>query len=523
MDDRLRLDPYEVDQFRHPPKPENKSNNLVKSRPLGNCSTHTIDRRPHNNMLNGELSNHHQLLDNVQRFPTTVNSLVKMNSLINITSLTILSILLIISQVLTLNVPSETIFQPTCQAVNSPLCKIDSYLTVQPFTNTLGHQTLDAALADMYKYGYLFAKEPCRSKIQLFLCSLYAPVCVTQTILDRLLLPCRDDCEEAQQACKSDLAVFNASWPTEWDCKKFNYHSQDKLCVINNAMDTHIVTEPPPNFTPDESIYNRTHENDTICTKDLFDCRLRDQSRNMNALCIDHSLVCDGKKDCVIEGIDDEKALDEIGCEKNCTEGGLYCDGKCLDKADICNGKVDCSSGTDEQNCYDYPAGLIQLMLLIVTLYTLYSLIKCIIPKPDKKVSSEHDCKTEATLEPKFDGVHTNITETIDSVAPNPCYHNFLTQQRSPIYQELIYSIGTRSDYERVNVGGYSGASSVYGGCYGAFNPPSLVDEKVMREPPAAPPPTPLPPPTPTPLPPSSAIQSTYLTSPYDQASYPCI
>jgi len=438
-------------------------------------------------------------------------------------------ILLYFAPILDANVPSGIYDLPVdsqlggeqkCQPLHTPFCNIDSYQTVQPFNNTLGHTDLNTAIAELHKFAYLLQREPCKSKIQLFLCSLYAPVCVKSTILDRLLLPCRDDCEEARQVCSPDLDMIKSTWPDEWDCRKFNYTKVDKLCVIDNAKENRQTSvgrfhsQPPtlsPVLTEGEDLtpidqkrpYHGNEEqpdHENICADDLFDCRLRDPLRNMNALCIDPSWVCDGKKDCVINGTND--GLDEEGCEKKCTEGQHFCDGRCINKSDICNGKVDCSLGTDELDCYGYVAGLIQSILCIFALFlAIYLLVRFFRIDDEKaedtenQLAKQHYASARKNFNPIPPCIQIDNSATISQaledeiVRANQHFNHETNIQRCPIYHEPAYSILTRSDYERLNVGGYSGASSVYAS-YGAYHS-HIIDDS--REPPAAPPPTPAP------------------------------
>lgn len=343
--------------------------------------------------------------------------------------------------------------EPNCQPVNTQLCNINKYLTVLPFSNSLGHTDLNAALAELHKYAYLFHQARCRDKIQLFLCSLYAPVCVNTTIPDRpdrLLLPCRDDCEQARQVC--NLEPSNATWPQEWNCEKFKYHRIDSLCVIDNGR-----TETP--------------KNETVCAEDLFDCRLHEPNRDRKALCIENRWVCDNKNDC-------ENGSDEFECEKRCTESQTYCDGRCLSKSDICNGKIDCGSGIDEQDC-DTPSTITYTILFFIAL--LSSILLCVyLPKVNHSGDTLKD--DESVVEPPKEAMNTH--EAINGLHSHE--------------QQSTYS----NNYERITTGGYSATSSIYGERAYAINHPShlSINQSIdinqsinvsYNEPPAAPPPTP--------------------------------
>lgn len=411
-----------------------------------------------------------------------------------------------------------------CQPLDSPFCNIPSYLTVQPFNNTLGHTSLNDALAELHKYAYLLSKDPCKDKIQLFLCSLYAPVCVSANTWDSLLLPCRDDCEEAKRYCSDDLVLTKSNWPDEWDCRKFNYQSDDKLCVINNAKnESRTLALPPSQAIPQTPLLPLNiddkrpllstdtlipHDNDTLCADDFFDCKIRDPEKNMNALCIDRRWVCDGKKDCIIEGLSPE-GLDEDGCEQHCADGLLFCDGKCIPKSSLCNGKVDCSSGFDEQECYDYLTGLIQSILCIFALFSAIYLLVRFFRIDDEENKVEYApppvYQQEQVPQPQLQPPHYQATVHLHhhhlhhhEPEPDNDVKEYVINQRCPelIYQELTYS--NKSDYERLNIGGYSGASSVYAYSY---HQPLNQTYQLNNTTPAPPPPTPNQTNPPTPVP----------------------
>lgn len=449
-----------------------------------------------------------------------------------------------------------------CQPVNTELCNIEKYSTLQPFNNTLGHTSISSAIAELHKYAYLFNKEQCKRNIQLFLCSLYTPVCVNNQslepkLINNILLPCRDICESAKLACLKHLKAAKEDWPSEWTCGKFKYYTEDKLCVINNTNDTN--NNYYNNNNPEDAQYqnhsNTTaesqdsdldlpidtaidsqqlgvasgHRNDVLlstttntplkCSDDEFDCKLRDfHTKGMHLFCIDKSLVCDGRKDCLrndtFGGIGSDEGLDEANCEVKCSESELICDNKCITKQDICNGFVDCSSGADESNCYDHVSGVIQSIVCISGLFfSIYFLIQCFRLDSQQKTttttSEEHfsndDSHNNSMEEQHYtttgienfdinhlqrkndqnDIIQSNINlnglqQTIVGIPAHHHHHHHNLRQtldqeeinqhfsarnsmsaRFPIYQEPAYSIATRSDYERLNTGGYSGASSV--------------------------------------------------------------
>lgn len=378
--------------------------------------------------------------------------------------------------------------QPNCQSVETPLCDIPGYMTVQPFNNSFGHTSLTEAIAELHKYGFLFQKEVCRTKIKLFLCSLYAPVCPTpSTILDKLLLPCRDDCEEARKNCLPSLQEVHDSWSQYWECERFNYHKDDKLCVMDTNQ--HQSLPPPPLLTPVTSVSSDiVTTSETKCAEDLFDCRLRDPTTNMQFLCIEKSFVCDGKKDCSINGTQDgQEGLDEANCGLGCPEEHVFCYDRCVSKKDLCIGKTDCESVLVDQHCSQKPElvenniTIVQLLIFIGVLSLVLALVilkitdvschRCKNYFDDDKKSeiAENSPHIEIVVNQQF---YQSFIEPTDNSPPKPC-----TNSIAGIYQE--YS----SEYEVLNRG-QSGNSSIYNG-----DPFSELEGRI----PPAPPPTPAP------------------------------
>uniref|UniRef100_T1H612 FZ domain-containing protein n=1 Tax=Megaselia scalaris TaxID=36166 RepID=T1H612_MEGSC len=109
------------------------------------------------------------------------------------------------------------------------LCKDVPYnQTVMP--NILGHTRQEEAGMEVHQFVPL-VKSNCSPDLQLFLCSVYVPVC---TILDQPIPPCRHLCESARQ-CEELMKVYNFEWPENLDCAKFPVHGGEELCVAQNT------------------------------------------------------------------------------------------------------------------------------------------------------------------------------------------------------------------------------------------------------------------------------------------------
>jgi len=64
----------------------------------------------------------------------------------------------------------------------------------------------------------------CHEDTQMFLCSLFAPIC-----LDRPIYPCRTLCLAVQAGCESRMRNYGFPWPEMLRCDKFPLDND--LCV----------------------------------------------------------------------------------------------------------------------------------------------------------------------------------------------------------------------------------------------------------------------------------------------------
>ena len=115
-----------------------------------------------------------------------------------------------------------------CEDIRVNLCRNLPYnKTVMP--NLMGNQNQQDAENDIHQYHPLVKLE-CSPDIQLFICSMFTPVC---TIITKALPPCRELCESAKAGCEPLMEQFSYSWPAQFDCDKFPRFGQSSgsLCV----------------------------------------------------------------------------------------------------------------------------------------------------------------------------------------------------------------------------------------------------------------------------------------------------
>eukprot|EP00092_Neocalanus_flemingeri_P013047 GFUD01014059.1.p1 GENE.GFUD01014059.1~~GFUD01014059.1.p1 ORF type:complete len:222 (+),score=63.70 GFUD01014059.1:218-883(+) len=145
-----------------------------------------------------------------------------------------------------------------CEDITIPLCaSIEYNQTIMP--NLLGHSKQEQAGMEVHQF-FPLVKVKCSPHLQIFLCSVYAPVC---TILEDPLPPCRSLCLAAQSGCEELMNKFGFQWPANLACNNFPDPSPDQLCVgdnhnpdreavtrLSNRLPTHSVTRKPYRALP---------------------------------------------------------------------------------------------------------------------------------------------------------------------------------------------------------------------------------------------------------------------------------
>lgn len=88
--------------------------------------------------------------------------------------------------------------------------------------NLLEHETMAEVKQQAGSWVPLVHKN-CHPGTQVFLCSLFAPVC-----LERPIYPCRWLCENVRDGCTPIMEAFGFPWPEMLTCEKF---PQDDVCI----------------------------------------------------------------------------------------------------------------------------------------------------------------------------------------------------------------------------------------------------------------------------------------------------
>ncbi|XP_037076841.1 secreted frizzled-related protein 5-like [Pollicipes pollicipes] len=106
--------------------------------------------------------------------------------------------------------------QPVCVPIprNMSLCRDIGYTRLR-LPNLLQHDSLSELVMQSATWTPLLNLR-CDPDTKLFLCSLYAPIC-----LERPIYPCRSLCQKVELGCGARMAEYGFPWPDIVRCDKF--------------------------------------------------------------------------------------------------------------------------------------------------------------------------------------------------------------------------------------------------------------------------------------------------------------
>ncbi|OWF35419.1 frizzled-5-like [Mizuhopecten yessoensis] len=129
-----------------------------------------------------------------------------------------------------------------CQEVTIPMCRGIGYnFTYMP--NQFNHETQEEAGLEVHQF-YPLVEIKCSPDLRLFLCSMYAPICMEG--YNNHLPACRPVCERARAGCAPLMAQYGFQWPERMNCDKLPLSG---LCVDANATDSSTASPPRPRPT----------------------------------------------------------------------------------------------------------------------------------------------------------------------------------------------------------------------------------------------------------------------------------
>ncbi|XP_051281685.1 secreted frizzled-related protein 5 [Dicentrarchus labrax] len=112
------------------------------------------------------------------------------------------------------------------------LCQNIGYDTMR-MPNLLGHESPAEAVQQSASWLPLLARE-CHPDARIFLCSLFAPIC-----LDRFISPCRSLCESVRDSCAPIMSCYGYPWPEILRCDQY---PADHLMCISSITNTTVQT-----------------------------------------------------------------------------------------------------------------------------------------------------------------------------------------------------------------------------------------------------------------------------------------
>ena len=116
-----------------------------------------------------------------------------------------------------------------CEPIQINMCKGQPYNQTH-FPNLMGHETQTEAHMELTTYVPLMTLN-CSADLLPFLCSLYAPVCISVKSSLQMLIPCRHKCRRVRKGCAKIMKRFGFDWPASLRCKRFPRKKKNSLCI----------------------------------------------------------------------------------------------------------------------------------------------------------------------------------------------------------------------------------------------------------------------------------------------------
>ncbi|KAK7071108.1 hypothetical protein SK128_012839, partial [Halocaridina rubra] len=124
-----------------------------------------------------------------------------------------------------------------CEEITIPFCKGLFYNTTM-MPNSLHHSSQDEAELVLNQF-YPLVEMQCSQDLQLFLCSVYAPLCYDEKTS---VLPCKSLCYSAKAGCEPIMNKFGFIWPAILDCDKYPESNEGAPCI--SATNKNITIAP---------------------------------------------------------------------------------------------------------------------------------------------------------------------------------------------------------------------------------------------------------------------------------------
>ncbi|XP_068188178.1 secreted frizzled-related protein 5 [Antennarius striatus] len=115
---------------------------------------------------------------------------------------------------------------------NMALCQKIGYNTMR-IPNLLGHESPAEAVQQSASWLPLLARQ-CHPDARIFLCSLFAPLC-----LERIISPCKTLCESVRESCAPIMSCYGYPWPEILHCDQ--YPADHLMCISSITNSTFIA------------------------------------------------------------------------------------------------------------------------------------------------------------------------------------------------------------------------------------------------------------------------------------------
>ncbi|KAH7641122.1 Secreted frizzled- protein 5 [Dermatophagoides farinae] len=157
---------------------------------------------------------------------------------------------------------------PKCVHIpaNLTLCHGIKYNEMR-IPNLLYHETINEVIEQSSSWIQLI-KIGCHPDTQLFLCSLFSPVCLDQTIP-----PCRSLCENVKQSCEPSMLIHGYSWPPMMQCNLFPI--ENNMCIESQQ----VTSGPSSSIRGNKQQTNKNDQSNNRTENEQF------QRQLMNSIC----------------------------------------------------------------------------------------------------------------------------------------------------------------------------------------------------------------------------------------------
>ncbi|XP_070570977.1 frizzled-5-like [Ptychodera flava] len=128
-----------------------------------------------------------------------------------------------------------------CEEITIPMCRGIGYnMTYMP--NQFNHDSQDEAGLEVHQFWPLVEIQ-CSPDLKFFLCSMYAPICVSN--YKQPLPACRSVCERAKAGCAPLMRQYGFAWPERMRCDDLpEYGDETKLCMDFNSSEATVTPTP---------------------------------------------------------------------------------------------------------------------------------------------------------------------------------------------------------------------------------------------------------------------------------------